>query len=110
MQLKFGVALLHLQQHAPRPHQIGETGGVALASLALPLYPELELSPGLFVAGVTKCLEEPIAEDLRLALLVTGKCPGILHELLELLDLVGHRHPCAGGEEQKDASAATYQR
>jgi hypothetical protein len=67
--MKIALGLLHLDEHARLPDQVGEGGPtVAPARDAL-----LQRRAGLAHATVTKGTKETVEEDLRLALLVAGE-------------------------------------
>jgi hypothetical protein len=65
--LQFLALLLHLQQEARPPEQVGEAGGPALADAVF------QGAAGLQDAGLAERPEEAVAEDLRFPLLVAGQ-------------------------------------
>ena len=58
--LEFFAALLHLQQKSRSPQQIGEARTLSLVDAVS------ERPAGFADAGMTECLHEPVAKDLRL--------------------------------------------
>jgi hypothetical protein len=82
------AALFHLQQQAGLPGQIRKRGSGAV----LGLDPGLQRRAGFEYAVVPEGLEEPVQEDLRLALLVAMDVPTPpCDELLEARAAVGYR-------------------
>src|SRR5262249_52532157 len=78
MPLELLPPLLHLHQQAGTPEQIGEFG-----ALARPLHPVFQRGTGFLVAAVAERLEQPVAEDLGLALLVAPQPASIGDELAD---------------------------